>query len=91
MMDLIKAIISLLTSFFNNSAVKKKEELSLVEVNEKAVVEEIRATSNAAATEQLTKMNENLAKMKKQYKKKQAEDSKKSLDEQIDDQFSKDD
>jgi hypothetical protein len=90
MMDLIKSFFALVTSFFTNSTAKKKEELSLADTTEKAVVEEIRATANVVAVEQLTKLNEDLAILKKQYKKDKVENAKKSLDDQINDQFSKD-
>lgn len=59
-MEIIKAILALITSFFENSTQKKKEELKLADETETAVVQTIRASSNATAVQQQEKISEKL-------------------------------
>lgn len=90
MANLIKSLFELITSFFANSTATKKKEVVLAEVTEKAVVEEIRATTNAVVVEQVVKTAKAVAKVRKTAQKRKAASSKKPLDEQLDDQFSQD-
>jgi hypothetical protein len=59
-MEYVKLIIALITSFFQNSTQKKKEELKVADAVEVAVVEKIRATSNANVIQQQSKIEEKL-------------------------------
>jgi hypothetical protein len=48
-MEWLKALFALVTSFLQNSTAKQVEEVKLADATEKAVVESIRASSNALA------------------------------------------
>ena len=89
-MELIKALIALVTSFFQNSTAKKKEEVKLADVTEKAVVENIRATANAEAVQQTQKTQEALEELHVKQKEERIEQTKKSLDDQLDNAFGSD-
>lgn len=67
-MELIKAIIALITSFFQNSTQKKKQEVKLADAVEVAVVEKIRATENAKAVEQQVVIREALEELNKTHR-----------------------
>lgn len=90
MLNLIKSLFELIASFFANSTAAKKKEVVLAEVTEKAVVEEIRATTNAVVVDQVVKTAKAVAKVRKVAQKRKAASAKKPLDEQLDDQFSQD-
>jgi len=89
-MTLINLIITFLTSFFKNSTAEKKKEVTLAEVTEKAVLQEIRANQNSVAVEQLEKTNVALEKVRKKQTEDTAKAKKKSVDAQFDDQFGQD-
>lgn len=86
-MELIKALLALITSFFQNSTAKKKEEVSLTDVTEKAVVEEIRASTNARVVQQQQQTNKELDILHTNQQESKRKSDKKTLDEQLDDQF----
>lgn len=88
-MELLKKLLDLLTSWFQNKTAKTKEEITLADKTEEATVEKIRATANAKALETQQILEQNLAKLREEQKAKQVEEEKKPLDEQLDDQFGK--
>jgi len=82
--EIVKKILDFLTSFFRNSTAKKVEEVKLAEKTEEAVVEKIRATSNAQVIQQQEKTQEALEEViKKQQKAKPKKRNKKTDDEQF--------
>jgi hypothetical protein len=83
-MELFKKLLDLLISFFNRSTVVKKEELKLADAQEVAIVETVKATSNARAVQQQVKIQEAIEKVREIHK----EERKK--DETFDEQFGKD-
>lgn len=89
-MEFFKSLLALLTSFLQNLTQKKKVDIKLADATETAVVEKIRATENAVAVEQQQKTQEALDEVRAQHKEKRVEQSKKSLDKQLDDQFGDD-
>ena len=89
-MELIKKIITLITSFFQNSTAKKKEDISLAEVTETAVVETIRATQNSAVIQQKENVEIKLKALQTKQKEEAKKEEVKSVDEQFDEQFGQD-
>lgn len=67
-MEWVKLIIQFITSFFNNSTQKKKEEVKLADAVEELAVEKIRATSNAQAVQQQAKVQDALDKLEEKHK-----------------------
>jgi hypothetical protein len=84
-MELVKAIIALITSFFNNSTQAKKEDIKLADAVEEVTIEKIRATENAVAIEQTKKTQEALEtlKTKQQEENIDAEQDPKAIDDQF--------
>jgi len=89
-MELLKKLLDLLTSWFQNKTAKTKEEITLADKTEEATVEKIKATANAIAVDNQQILEHNLAKLREEQKAKQLEEEKKSLEEQLDNQFGKD-
>lgn len=86
-MDWLKSLIALITSFLQNSTTKKVEELKLATVTEKAVVESIRASSNAQAVEQIVNVTQAVHEVEVAQTKQLAKETVKPLNVQLDDQF----
>jgi hypothetical protein len=84
-MEYVKLILQFLTSFFQNSTQKKKEEIKLADAVETSVVETIRATENAKVIEQKEKSDNALTEIRKVHK----EERKKAAEEPDDEQFEK--
>jgi len=89
-MELLKALLALITSFFQSKTAKSKEEISLADKTEEAVVEKMRATQNAEALAQQQKIDQSLAQLDKKQKEELRIQEQKTLDEQLNDQFGKD-
>jgi hypothetical protein len=89
-MDWLKSLMALLTSFFQNSTTKKVEEVKLAEVTEKAVVESIRASSNAQAVEQTIAVSKAVHDVEVAQTNQLAKEKVKPLNVQLDDQFGSD-
>lgn len=66
-MDFIKAIIALITSFFNRSTAKTVEEVKLADAQTKSTIETIRANENAAAVQQQQKTQEALQDLQQKH------------------------
>lgn len=88
-MELLKKLLDLLTSWFQNKTANTKEEITLADKTEEATVQKIKATANAMAVDNQQILEHNLAQLRKEQKAKQVEDEKKPLDEQLDEQFGK--
>ena len=86
-MELVKLLLSLITSFFQNSTAKKVEEVKLADKTEEATVEKIKSSENATAIQTTQKIQEALDEVDQQQKQHRIDESKKTLDEQLDDQF----
>jgi hypothetical protein len=71
-MEYVKLILQFLTSFFQNSTQKKKEEVKLADATEIAVVEKIRATENAQAVKQHAKVEDALVEIREIHKEERA-------------------
>lgn len=84
-MELFKAILALITSYFQNSAQAKKEDIKLADAVEEVVVEKIRANENAAAIEQTIKTQEALETLKTKQQEENIDAKQDPSD--IDDQF----
>lgn len=86
-MEIIKSILALISSFFQSkkaeSVIKAKE----VSITETAIVETIRATENAVALEQKIKLETELHNLEQQQKVVTETQSKKPINEQLDEQF----
>lgn len=67
-MEWVKLILNFITSWFNNSTQKKKEEVKLADAVEEMAVEKIRATSNAQAVQQQAKVQDALDKLEEKHK-----------------------
>lgn len=87
-MELIKAIIALVTSFFQNKTVTTVKEVKLADAQTAAVVETIRASENAVAVQQNIKTQEALEVLDIKQKK-ERDDAKKDPEVNAD-QFTKD-
>jgi CO dehydrogenase/acetyl-CoA synthase alpha subunit len=72
-MEYVKLILQFLTSFFQNSTQKKKEELKLADTTETAVIETIRATTNAKAVTQQQEVQNVIAEVAKKQAVERAE------------------
>lgn len=86
-MEFIKAIINLITSFFQKSTVETKKEVKLADAESTAVVEQMRASENATAVQQQQKAQEAVEQVYSQQEQARVKEQTKSLDEQLDDQF----
>lgn len=89
-MELIKSIIDLIISFFNNSTVKKKEEIGLADAKENAVINEIKASTNAKAIDQVNTTQQALNHSYDQHREEIEENQHKTIDEKIEDRFGSD-
>lgn len=89
-MELLKTILTLVLSFFQNSTAKKREEAAMVSTIEKAVVQEIRASSNAEAIVQQQETQKALEEVREIHHQEKLTLDKKELNHQIDDVFGKD-
>lgn len=89
-MELLKTILALVASFFQNSIAKKKEDVAMVSTIEKAVVEEIRASANAEVIVQQQETQQALEEVRELHHQEKLILDKKELDQQIDDVFGKD-
>lgn len=86
-MEILKLILNIILSFFQNSAAKKTEDVKLADITEKAVVEEIRATENVNAIQHTQKIQAALDILDAKQKEIRVHESNKSLNTQLDDQF----
>lgn len=84
-MKWVKLILNFITSWFNNSTQKKKEEVKLADAVEELAVEKIRATSNAQAVQQQMKVQAALDKLDEKHKeeRKDAKENPKVDDDQF--------
>lgn len=87
-MELIKAIIALVTSFFQNKTAATVKEVKLADAQTAAVVETIRASENAVAVQQHIKTQEALEVL--DIKQKKERDDAKKDPEVNTDQFTND-
>jgi predicted phage-related endonuclease len=88
-MELLKKLLDLVKSWFENKTAKTKEDITLADKTEEATVEKIRATANAKALENQQILEQNLAKLHEEQKVKELEEEKKPIEEQLDNQFGK--
>lgn len=89
-MELLKSILTLITSFFQSKTAKSKEEVTLADKTEEATVEKIRASENAKVVQQQQETQKALDDLHVKQTEKKVEESKKPLDEQLDNQFGSD-
>jgi hypothetical protein len=67
-MELVKALIALLTSFFQSKTVGTVEDIKIADARETAVVSKIAAAENAVAVQQTVKTKEALSKIEVKHK-----------------------
>lgn len=67
-MEWVKLILNFVTSWFNNSTQKKKEELKLADAVEELAVEKMKSASNARAVQQQAKVQDALDKLEEKHK-----------------------
>lgn len=89
-MELIKALLALITSFFNKSTVQTQKEVKLADAQTEAVINEIKATENVKAVQQQEEVQEVLEVVQKRQQEEKHEEAKKPLDVQLDDMFMND-
>ena len=84
-MEFVKSIINLLISFFQNKTANTKKEVALADAKEEAVVEKIRANSNAHAVQQHEATQDALQELeiKHQEERKHAKESPDADDQQF--------
>lgn len=84
-MEWVKLILNFITSFFNNSTQKKKEEIKLADAVEELAVEKIKAVSNAQAVQQQVKVQDALDKLEEKHirERKDAKENPKADDDQF--------
>lgn len=90
-MDFIKAIINLISSWFQRSTVQTKKEVKLADAETKAVVETIRASENATAVQQQEKVQQAIKQVQAAQTQIKHEQDQQSIDERIDSQFGSED
>ena len=78
-MELVKAILALITSFFQSKTSETVKEVKIADAVETAVVQKIAAAENAVAVQQTVKTNEALEKVDVKHKQ-EREDAKKDPD-----------
>ncbi len=89
-MELIKSIFTLLISFFQHKTAVVKAETTLADAKEEVVVETVRANTNAAVISQVVETQEALVEVQVEQKKVRAVREKKSVKDQVNDQFGSD-
>lgn len=89
-MEIIKAIINLITSWFQKSTVETKKEVKLADAETKAVIETIRANENAKAVKQQERVQEAIKEVHTKYEEEGRKQQDMSIDDQLDDQFGRD-
>lgn len=67
-MDIVKALLDLISGWLNRSTQKSKEEIVLADKTEKAVVEEIRANTNATIVQQRQELDDELENINNKHK-----------------------
>lgn len=89
-MEIFKAILALITSFFQRSTIQTTKEVKLADAEVSASVETIRANENAKVVQQQQATQEALVELRVKQEVTKVEQSSKSLDEQIDEQLGSD-
>ncbi len=89
-MEWVKLILNFITSFFNNSTQKKKEEVKLADATTTAVIETIRANENVIAVQQQEKIQEQLEELQVVQKKERKNAKAKPIRDRVNDQFGSD-
>ncbi len=89
-MEIFKAILALITSFFQHSTIQATKEVKLSEAETNATIETIRASENAKVVQLQQAAQEDLVELRATQEANRVKQISKSLDEQIDEQLGSD-
>ena len=89
-MEIIKAILALITSFFQRSTIQTTKEVKLADAETSATIETIRANENATAVQAQQKAGQSVQELAQQQAEERKQANSTPLSKRINDQFGSD-